>query len=50
MSQAIQVRDGMAVEYHAEEIDGSLVSAAADFLSTGPALTAFDHVVDWWCG
>src|SRR4030095_6768992 len=44
--QAIQVGDGVAVEDHAEKIDGALIAAVAHLLATGPALTAFHHIVD----
>src|SRR4030095_8833747 len=44
--QAVQVSDGVAVEDHAKKIDGNLIAPATHLLATGPALTAFHHIVD----
>ena len=46
VGQAIHVRDGMAMEDHAEEINGGLVPPAGYLLPAGPALTALQHIVD----
>src|SRR5688500_18683184 len=44
--QAIQVRDGMPMKDHTEEVARGLTPPTGDFLPTGPALAAFYHVMN----
>ena len=46
VSQAVDVGDGKAVEYHTEEVGGGLVDAGADLVAAAPALAALHHVMN----
>src|SRR4029450_3010054 len=46
MGQTVHMRDSMAMEDHADEIDRGLIPPAGDLLPAGPALAAFQHIMD----
>src|SRR2546430_17125705 len=48
MGQTVHMRDSMAMEDHADEIDRGLIPPAGYLLPTGPSLAAFQHIMDGW--